>query len=57
MGQKINPIGFRLAVQRNWSSKWFAVGRKFSEMLLQDIEVRQFLKKRLAHASVAKVII
>ena len=57
MGQKINPIGFRLGVQRNWSSKWYAVGRNFSEMLLQDIKVREFLKKRLAHASVAKVII
>ncbi len=57
MGQKINPIGFRLGVQRNWSSRWYAVGRDFSGMLLQDIEVRKYLKKRLAHASVAKVII
>jgi small subunit ribosomal protein S3 len=57
MGQKINPIGFRLGVQRNWTSKWYAVGRDFSSMLLQDIEVRKYLKKRLAHASVAKVII
>ena len=57
MGQKINPIGFRLGVQRNWSSRWYAVGRDFSSMLLQDIEVRKFLKKRLAHASVAKVVI
>ena len=57
MGQKINPIGFRLGVQRNWSSRWYAVGRGFSSMLLQDIEVRKFLKKRLAHASVAKVVI
>ena len=57
MGQKINPIGFRLGVQRNWSSRWYAAGRDFSGMLLQDIEVRKYLKKRLAHASVAKVII
>ena len=57
MGQKINPIGFRLGVQRNWSSRWYATGRDFSGMLLQDIEVRKFLKKRLAHASVAKVVI
>lgn len=57
MGQKINPIGFRLGVQRNWSSRWYAVGKDFSGMLLQDIEVRKYLKKRLAHASVAKVVI
>ena len=57
MGQKINPIGFRLGVQRNWSSRWYAVKKDFSAMLLQDIEVRKFLKKRLAHASVAKVVI
>ena len=57
MGQKINPIGFRLGVHRNWSSRWYATGRDFSGMLLQDIEVRKYLKKRLAHASVAKVII
>ena len=57
MGQKINPIGFRLGVQRNWSSRWYAVKKDFSAMLLQDIEVRKYLKKRLAHASVAKVVI
>ncbi len=45
MGQKINPIGFRLSVQRNWSSRWYAAGRDFSGMLLQDIEVRNILRK------------
>jgi small subunit ribosomal protein S3 len=57
MGQKINPIGFRLGVQRNWSSRWYAKKTDFSAMLLQDVEVRKYLKKRLAHASVAKVVI
>ena len=57
MGQKINPIGFRLAVNRNWSSRWYAGNRQFAPMLLDDIKVREFLKKKLAHASVGRVMI
>lgn len=57
MGQKIQPTGFRLAVTKNWSSKWFANSQHFAGMLKQDIEVREFLKKRLAHASVGRVTI
>jgi small subunit ribosomal protein S3 len=57
MGQKINPIGFRLAVNRNWSSKWYANSRNFAPMLAEDIKVRAFLKGKLAHASVGRVLI
>ncbi len=57
MGQKINPIGFRLAVNRNWSSRWYANSRQFAGMLAEDIKVRGFLKKKLAHASVGRVLI
>jgi small subunit ribosomal protein S3 len=57
MGQKIHPTGFRLAVQKNWSSKWFASNRAFPQMLQDDIKVRAFLKKKLAHASVGRVVI
>ncbi|UTH75411.1 30S ribosomal protein S3 [Chromobacterium sp. IIBBL 290-4] len=57
MGQKIHPTGFRLAVNKNWSSKWFASSQNFPGMLKQDIEVREFLKKRLGHASVGRVTI
>src|SRR6266851_4868985 len=57
MGQKINPVGFRLAVNRNWSSKWYANSRNFAPMLAEDIKVRDFLKKKLAHASVGRVVI
>jgi len=57
MGQKINPTGFRLAVNRNWSSKWYANNRNFAGMLAEDIKVRSFLKKKLAHASVGRVLI
>ncbi len=57
MGQKINPVGFRLAVNRNWSSRWYASSRQFPAMLAEDIKVRDFLKKKLAHASVGRVLI
>jgi small subunit ribosomal protein S3 len=57
MGQKINPIGFRLAVNRNWSSRWYASSRQFAGMLAEDIKVRAFLRRKLAHASVGRVLI
>ena len=57
MGQKIHPTGFRLSVLKNWSSKWYASSKKFPGMLLEDIKVREFLGKKLAHASVGKIII
>ena len=57
MGQKIHPTGFRLSVLKNWSSKWYAGSKKFPTMLLEDIKVREFLGKKLAHASVGKIVI
>ena len=57
MGQKIHPIGFRLAVSRNWTSRWFANSKNFPVMLNEDIKVRDYLKKKLAHASVGRVVI
>src|SRR5512144_3377687 len=57
MGQKIHPTGFRLSVQKNWSSRWFANTKHFAEMLHKDIEVRDYLKKKLAGAGVSKVVI
>jgi small subunit ribosomal protein S3 len=57
MGQKIHPTGFRLSVTRDWTSKWFANSKAFAGMLHEDIAVREYLKKKLAHASVGRVII
>src|SRR5512140_785856 len=57
MGQKIHPTGFRLAVNRNWASKWFANSKNFGPTLKEDIKVREYLKKKLAHASVGRVTI
>ena len=57
MGQKIHPIGFRLSVQKNWTSRWYANSKNFPAMLNSDIKVREFLNKKLAHAAVSKIII
>ncbi|MDH3288674.1 MAG: 30S ribosomal protein S3 [Betaproteobacteria bacterium] len=57
MGQKINPIGFRLALNRNWSSRWYATNKNFSSMLLEDIKVRDHLKRKLGHAAVSRIVI
>ncbi len=57
MGQKIHPTGFRLAVTRNWSSRWYANNKNFGPTLGEDIRVREYLKRKLAHASVAKITI
>jgi small subunit ribosomal protein S3 len=57
MGQKIHPIGFRLPVTRAWSSRWFANNRNFSQMLAEDLNVRDYLKKKLKNAAVARILI
>jgi small subunit ribosomal protein S3 len=57
MGQKINPIGFRLALNRNWTSRWYANSKTFPAMLLEDIRVRNHLKQKLGHAAVSRVVI
>ena len=57
MGQKINPTGFRLSVNRNWTSKWYANSKNFPGMLIEDIRVREYLRKKLSHAAVGRVVI
>ena len=57
MGQKIHPTGFRLAVNKDWASKWFAKNSDFPTVLKQDIDVREYLHKRLANASVGRIVI
>jgi small subunit ribosomal protein S3 len=54
LGQKVNPIGFRLGVNKTWDSRWFA-GKEYSQFVLEDHQIRKFLKKRLAQAGVAKI--
>lgn len=57
MGQKINPTGFRLSVNHNWASRWYANSKDFPRMLNEDIKVREYLRKKLSHASVGRVVI
>lgn len=56
MGQKVNPIGLRLGIIRTWDSRWYA-DDKYSEMLHEDLCIREFLHKHLSQAGVAKVVI
>ncbi|MFM7630680.1 MAG: 30S ribosomal protein S3 [Alphaproteobacteria bacterium] len=56
MGQKVNPIGFRLKVNKDWDSRWFA-GKSYQETLLQDLEIRKYLEKRLKSAYISKIVI
>lgn len=57
MGQKINPIGFRLGVIRDWTAKWYSNNKHYSENLTSDLRLRAFLKKKLAHAAVSTIVI
>ncbi len=54
MGQKVNPIGFRLGSYRTWDSRWFA-GKNYSDFVLEDYKIRKFLKKRLVQAGISKI--
>ena len=57
MGQKTNPIGLRVAVNKDWRSKWYAEKREFGKLLVEDQQIRLLLKKRLESASVPRIMI
>ena len=57
MGQKVNPIGYRLAVNRDWRSRWFASPKELPEFLNSDIKIRKYVKDKLRQAAVSKVLI
>ncbi len=54
MGQKVHPIGLRLGINRTWNSRWFA-GSEFASLVIEDNEIRRFLKKRLYQAGVSQI--
>ncbi len=54
MGQKVNPIGFRLGVNKTWDSQWFAE-RNYSKLLHEDIKAREYIKKKFYHAGISKI--
>jgi small subunit ribosomal protein S3 len=57
MGQKVHPIGFRLGITTEHTSKWYAQGKEYPEFLLKDLMVKEYLKKKLSQASVSKITI
>lgn len=54
MGQKVNPIGLRLGIVKTWDSKWYS-GKNYSEYILEDYKIRNFLKKKLYHSGIAMI--
>ncbi len=57
MGQKVHPIGIRLGIVKDWTSKWYAGGRHYADYLNTDLKVREFIRRQLAHASVSRISI
>jgi small subunit ribosomal protein S3 len=57
MGQKINPIGFRLGVNRGWDSIWFAKKKEFGKFLIEDFKIRKYIKKNIVNSGVSDIII
>ena len=57
MGQKINPIGFRLGINRTWDSRWFADNHEYGKLLHEDLKIRAYIQKELKQAGVSKVVI
>ncbi len=55
MGQKVHPTGIRLGIVKDWSSRWYADSKHFADYLIEDLDVRRFIKERLAHASVSRI--
>ena len=55
MGQKVNPHGLRVGVIKNWDSKWYANKKNFSELLVEDNEIRKYIKKKLYAAGISKI--
>ncbi|MFP6736724.1 MAG: 30S ribosomal protein S3 [Rhodospirillales bacterium] len=57
MGQKVNPIGFRLGINRTWDSRWYAGKRTYADLLHEDLELRRMLHERLRQAGLSRVVI
>ncbi|MEH6702085.1 30S ribosomal protein S3 [Parasphingorhabdus sp.] len=57
MGQKSNPIGLRLQINRTWDSRWYAEGSNYGDLLMEDIKMRKFIFKELPQAAISKVVI
>ncbi len=57
MGQKINPVGFRLGINRSWDSIWYAKKNDYSKFLIEDYKIRQYIRKNIVNSGVSEIII
>ena len=57
MGQKVNPVGLRLGINRTWDSRWFASRGTYAKLLHEDIEIRNYIRERLAQAGISRIVI
>jgi len=57
MGQKVNPIGFRLGINRGWDSVWFSKKREYGKLLIEDFKIREYVKKNVVNSGVSQVLI
>ena len=57
MGQKVNPIGMRLGINRTWDSRWYADREEYGELLHEDIKMREFILRNRRQAGISKVVI
>ena len=57
MGQKVNPVGLRLGINRGWDSVWYAKKKDFGNNLIEDFRIRQYIKKNVVNSGVSKVMI
>ena len=57
MGQKVNPIGLRIGINRTWDSRWYAEGEQYAKILHEDLAIRRYLEKRLNQAGISRIVI
>ena len=57
MGQKVNPIGLRLGINRTWDSRWYADSAEYGKLLHEDLKLREYIKNRLKTAGISKIIV
>ena len=57
MGQKTNPIGFRLGIIKQWNSRWYAADRNFADLVHEDMMIKRYIHQRLDNAGIARVVI
>ena len=57
MGQKVNPVGLRLGINRTWDSRWYANTGEYGKLLHEDLKIREYLEKELKQAAVSKIVI